>query len=264
MKLITCLPVLLLGAVASAPALLVDFESVVLGPEDFGNGSDLPGSGAGDVLLREVDGVSFPNSFTQTPDFSFWSGWSVSATTDTTTPGFLNQYSAFPGGGVNAAGEVVPGSQYGVAFGSTFLELPAGVSAPQSVYVANTTYAVLDMLSGSSFSQPFGGVDGERPDFFQLLITGRDPFGFVTGFIPVTLADFRGEDDFIIEDWILVDLTPLGTDVRTIEFGLNISDPGTPSYFALDNLAVVPEPSTLVLLGLCGMALAAVGLRRRR
>ena len=43
--------------------------------------------------------VELPNEYNK--DFSFWSGFAISADTNTTTPGFTNQYSAITGTGAD-------------------------------------------------------------------------------------------------------------------------------------------------------------------
>lgn len=114
-------------------------------------------------------GAFFNNNYN--PTFQSWSGWSYSNTTDTTTPGFLNQYSAYTGGGFNGS------SNYGVAFtfapGSAYIDLPTGLSA-KSARITNTTYAALSILNGDQFAKKFGGASGNDPDFFLFNITGLD------------------------------------------------------------------------------------------
>ena len=79
--------ILLVGGLLQAQTL-ADFDELAVLPDSFLNGSDLSGGfRSGNVFL--------PNSFNE--EFQSWSGWAISNTTDTTTPGFLNQYSASPG-----------------------------------------------------------------------------------------------------------------------------------------------------------------------
>jgi hypothetical protein len=185
-------------------------------------------------------------------DGGFWTGWSYSNVTDISTPGFTNQYSAITGGGANGS------ANFGVAFGTNpgdaTIMLPQSMS-PESIMVTNTTFAYLDMLSGSPFSKVFGGDSGDDPDFFLLTISGLDMQGQSVGSVDFYLADYRFEDndlDVLVDSWTEVDLTSLDGAVQ-LSFGLDSSDVGafgmnTPAYFAIDNLHLVPEPASLILL----------------
>jgi len=74
----------------------------------------------------------------------------------------------------------------------------------------------------------------------------------------------------ILNTWQSVDLSSLSA-AKTLTFSLTSSDNGaygmnTPAYFAMDNLTLsaVPEPSTLALLCVAGIAGALWGYRRRQ
>ncbi|TVR50743.1 MAG: DUF4465 domain-containing protein [Puniceicoccaceae bacterium] len=266
-SLISSFATLLLGlSISSAASVLIDFEDATLPPAGFDNGAD----GAGGFTFG---GVVFPNSFTDWGGgFTTWEGWALSRLGDTTTPGFGNQYSSFAGGGSSAFGPADPDGSFAVGFGAPEIVLPAGLDRPLSVRITNTTFAALDMLNGSAFSKAFGGPDGNDPDFFRLTISGRNAGGSPTGqAVVVHLADFRPADNnlnTIVASWLPVDLTPLGSGVASIVFALESSDVGafgmnTPAYFALDNLALVPEPAATSSL-LAGLALVAALLLRRR
>ena len=76
--------------------------------------------------------------------------------TDTTTPGYDNQFSAITGDGADGS------ATYAVAYTTGFtaasqaeFSTPATVSG---VYITNTTYAALSMLNGDAFAKKFGGV----------------------------------------------------------------------------------------------------------
>ena len=226
---------LFLSASRSALADTIDFEDLILAPESYYNGAD----GAGAFVSR---GASFNNTYNS--DFGTWSGWSYSNQTDVTTPGFMNQYSAYnlPNGG----GDDSP--NYGVAYnfqlGDATIVLPGGTT-PASVRITNTTYAALSMRDGDMFAKKFGGPDGTDPDFFLLSIYGLDDNGDVTGQVDFFLADYTFRDpnlDYIVSSWTTVDLTPLGS-ATSLAFQLTSSDIGpfgmnTPAYFAMDNLVV--------------------------
>lgn len=248
----------------AARALVVDFGDVALaGPGTYADGGPTTNS-AGFVS----GGVHFSNDYNA--DYGSWQGFAVSNTTDTTTPGYLNQYSAITGGGF---GDAQYGVAYGSAYGSPTMLTFASASAPQSVRLTNTTYTALDLRDGSGFTKKFGGASGNDADYFSVTFTGRDAANAVTGAVVFYLADYRFADnasDYIVNDWSLVDLTPLGVGVKTITFTFDSSDVGmfginTPTYVALDSLtfSAIPEPSALAALA-GGVTLVVAGARRRR
>lgn len=192
----------------------------------------------------------------------FWSGFSYSNDNDTTTAGFTNQYAAYTGTDFSGTGN------YAIASGggSSFV-LPAGMTV-QSIRVTNTTYAVLSMLSGDQFAKAFGGVSGDDPDYFDVIFTGKDGLDQETGSVTFRLADYTFADnsqDYIVDTWELIDLTVLGN-ATSVELTWESSDVNaggfinTPLYIAVDNLVLVPEPTSAALLALSGLAV----LRRRR
>jgi hypothetical protein len=213
------------------------FEDVgfSLAAESFWNGSD----GSGEIL---TDGVTFNNDFN--PAFNAWSGWAHSNQTDTITPGFANQYSSFAGAGALSS------STYGVAFTGSIVPTVSLTNATselgfESLMVTNTTYAGLSMLLGDAFSKKFGGADGTDPDWFLLTIEGFNSATESVGTVEFYLADYRfadSADDYIVDDWRVVDLSSLEGAV-TLAFSLDSTDVGvfgmnTPAYFALDNVVL--------------------------
>ncbi len=260
----------LLVVLAASPsfAATVTFEDLSLGPESAENGSGLTPYETGTVFGETENrnrltsgGVVFENRYI--PAFFSWSRWAYSNRTDTMTVGFTNDLSAFAGGGAGGS------ANFAVSFLQTnSIALGAGQHTPVSVMVTNVTYPALSMRDGDGFAKKFGGDSGDDPDFFLLEIVGLDGVGQETGIVPFHLADFRFSDngmDYIVDTWEPVDLSPLGSNVSTLEFRLSSSDNGmfgmnTPAYFAIDDLVLVPEPSAALLL------LIAMGcfLARRR
>lgn len=238
--------------------LVIDFTDLSLPTgSDFYNGSDGAGSWTS-------GGAVFGNQFTDWGGgFVSWSGFSYSRVRDATTAGFGNQYAAFAGGAHT-------GEFYSVGYGSgpeTFINLPEAYLA-HSVRLTNTTYTALSIRDGDEFGRPF-----ESGDFFRVSLigfAGQGASGEVTGQADLYLADFRNGQSLIVQDWTLLDLTPLGgarsiglrfdsSDVDPI-FGIN-----TPVYVALDSLVLtaVPEPSALGLVALVsGLLLTGRGVRR--
>lgn len=265
--MLRCLLVLggLVLATSKATAGIVDFDDLTpttpyTGPGGgaYWNGSDASGGFAS-------QGIQFLNNYDSV--YGSWNDWSYSNTTDATTAGITNQYSAYTGGAHS-------GSNYGVYYvpwTPTPTVTAAAPSTFQGMYVTNTTYAALSMLNGDPFAKKFGGASGNDQDWFLLTITGKDTNGAATGSVDFYLADYRfsnNASDYIIDDWTFVDLIPLGNNVKGLEFSISSSDVGqwgmnTPAFFAMDSLTVVPEPSTLALLCGAGIVGAVWPYRRR-
>ncbi len=267
-------------AAVPAAADMADFDDLPLLPNSYWTGPDPLGTVVSGPYGPEVHGgftsggARFINRFDQT--FESWGGFAYSNTTDTATPGFMNQYSAFTGTGAG------PGADnYGVAFGYLdtqanmfqpfafdpgnvahleqlpYLDLPTNMRI-ESALVTNTTYAALSMLHGDQFGKKFGGATGNDPDFFKLSAYGTDANGVpLPQSVDFYLADYRfadNNDDYLVDTWASWDLSILG-DAARIYFNLSSSDSGdygmnTPAYFAIDNiqLAPVPEPSSILLM----------------
>lgn len=205
-------------------------------------------------------GATFSNSYSATYDS--WRGFAISNVNDTTTPGYGNQYAAITGTDVSGTGT------YAVGYDGGSITLPGG-ERPTSVRLTNTTYTDLTIRNGDPFSKKYGGASGNDADYLSVTFTGYSgaaATGVTTGATTFFLADFRFADntqDYIVENWATLDLTPLG-DAKSIGFSFASSDAGqfginTPVYFALDNLELVPEPATLAALA----GAATIGLRRR-
>jgi len=261
---------LLLG---TARAVEVDFGELTLDPESQWDGVDTTfDNGSGDYHTSVLSGATFYNYHEWARwgawEYHSWEGWAYSNRTDTDSTGLAGQYTAMavPAGGQGDA-------NYGVAY-CGFYNLPTPTVAfdepysLESAYFTNNAYTYHSMLTGDSMAKKFGGEDGTDEDWFLLTIIGKDASDSVTGTVEFYLADYRYDDDYIVNDWTLVDLTSLGNNVSSLEFALSSSDVGewgmnTPAYFAMDSLTVVPEPSTFALIVVGGL-MALVWRRWRR
>jgi hypothetical protein len=264
MKIANTIAVVMICGAPVSYAATADFENLPLAAGSFYNGDPgglMPGQSHDGSFVS--GGAKFNNLFATDAQFgfSFWNGWSYSNTTDTATPGFANQYSAFAGGGSGGS------AKYGIAFFGAqppTVELPPGGS-PVSIDITNTTYAALSMLTGDAFAKKFGDeratpgvVETSFPDFFKLTIGGANAGGQAIGSpIELYLADYRfasDAEDFVLDTWQTVDLSPLAGAAK-LTFAIQSSDvgpfgPNTPLYFAADNLVinVIPEPSSWLLM----------------
>ncbi|MDP2338145.1 MAG: DUF4465 domain-containing protein [Bacteroidota bacterium] len=119
-----------------------------------------------------------------------------SNTTDVTTVGYGNQYSAVTGQGYQGS------SNYAVCYPSPSAEVGLNTSAKVSgFYVTNSTYAYLSMKNGDAFSKKFGGETGNDPDYFKLMIEALNTDGNPVDTVYFYLADFRFTDHS--KDYIL-------------------------------------------------------------
>ena len=250
----------------SRGAETIDFGDFVLDPNSAWKGPVIgddvevsPGTFGGTLHsgMFRIGETRFSNRFTSGFSDPIWEGFSVSNQSDTTTPGFRNDASAFAGSGFDEGTD-----NYAVAFGFSFgldvtsvtqletlpyLDLPDNQFAT-GAYFTNTTYAALAMLEGddggANFAKKFGGESGNDPDYLRVSIHGTDRLGAVLSEeVEFYLADFRPDDnseDFVIDDWTFVDLAPLASADR-LYFLIEASDSGTPFYFAMDHLTLADD-----------------------
>lgn len=212
------------------------FEDFNLAVDSSLNGSDLAGGYSNGNLF-------FPNTYDT--QFNAWSGFSISAKTDVTTPGFMNDLSCIAGeGALNSTTYAVGYFQFPSYEQTIHLTGNARGGAMEGMYVNNSTYAYLSMRDGDSFAKKFGGITGDDPDFFKLKI--QKYLNGVVGneLVEFYLADFRFSDnaqDYIINEWTYVDLSTLGN-ADSLLLTLESSDNGqfginTPTYVCLDEIS---------------------------
>jgi len=218
-----------------------DFESFGLSVDNFLNGSNFP---LGHVFF---EGNAILNNYYDTAFGGFWSkGWAISTMRDDTTVGFTNLYSAYPAQGTNSSITYAVGQQ------NAAIAINGDGGVINGFYVTNSTYAYLSMLNGDAIAKQFGGPSGNDPDFFKLTVTGRYIGTPANDSVEFYLADYRSSDnsqDYIIDDWQWVDLTPLGN-VDILSFTLSSSDTGqfginTPTFFCIDNFITADSKVSL-------------------
>ena len=216
----------LIGMSINSNAQVANFDALTFDSTGVWNGSDLSG-------VFEEEGFQFYNSFN--PEWSSWSGFSISSQVDNTTAGWTNQYSVYNGEAHSGSNFALGTSGASISFESKVLD---------GFYITNSTYAALSMLQGDSFAKKFGGASGNDSDWFKLSVIGKLDT-VVTDTVEFYLADYRFEDnsqDYIVSDWTWLDLNALG-EVSELSFEFSSTDNGqwgmnTPAYFCMDDLKV--------------------------
>lgn len=192
----------------------------------------------------------FKNTYTYNGqyDYDSWTGFAFSKVNNTVLSGISNQYASAAGKGFNNS------SIYAISYSDNEILLNTAQTI-SGFYATNTTYAFNSMRDGDSFAKKFGGIAGNEPDYFRILIKGFRNGVFVDSTTHY-LADFRNSissEDFISNTWKWVDLSKLGM-VDKITFSFKSSDVGqfginTPQYFALDDFnGVAPLVSTIGII----------------
>lgn len=239
MKSFTTSLFLLLTTLLSAQTV-ANFENLGLTAGTYNNN-------AGNSHQFSSGNVQLPNFYDAT--FDSWTGWAISANTDVTTPGYLNQYSAITGSGVNGS------TTYAVCYiyGSEIMRMSGNAigGVVQGLHLTNSTYAYLSMLEGDGFAKKFGGENGNDPDFFKVTVKKFRNGQLGSDSVEFYLADYRfanNTQDYIVKDWTYVDLSSLGN-VDSLQFTLASSDVGmfginTPTYFCVDDVRTTDMPSS--------------------
>lgn len=230
--------VLLLPFLASSQAQ-IDFEEFNLEVDSFLNGSDMNGG-------FQSYSHFFPNDYN--PQWNSWTGWSISASRDTTTRGFTNQFACISGHGNNES------KTYAISYAFDpvrIIDIDQESRAYFDLYMNNATYTYWSILEGDAVAKKFGGPSGNDPDYYYVSIHGYQNGEFMKDSVVFYLADYRFEDnskDYVINEWTRVDLSRLnGAD--SLEFVTYSSDVGqfgknTPTYFCIDDFDYGPGAST--------------------
>lgn len=245
MKTRLLLTATLLTLGTSANAAIATFDDLTLAPESAFSPSM-------DTTFTSGDAI-FVTEWNETYNCCL-TGFTYSNTTDTTTAGFTNQYSAITGSGVNGS------TNYGLSNPNAASHINFNSATSVSgAYFTNTTYAFLAMRDGDDGNAtPFVKGPFTDDDFFTLTVNGLDASGSTVSTMDISLA--TGTD--IVDSWVWSDMSSLG-DVYGLEFSLWSSDNAfgfinTPAYFAIDDLttvSAVPVPAAvwLFLSGIVGL-----------
>ncbi len=232
-KITFCLLFILIFGSAKAQTIAT-FENLNLSSNTYWNGKDFSGG--------FTSGTAYFENYFDSTYGDYWEGFAVSTTTNDTSGTYLNQYSAITAKGYNNS------KSYALMYKNGILRLTGSAMGKQvgGFYITNSTYAYSDMQNGSSFSKKFGGLTGDDPDFFKVIIGAWKNGVVKQDSIAFFLADYRFPDhskDYILKTWSWLDLTKLG-DVDSLRFYFLSSDTGTygintPQYFCMDNFTTL-------------------------
>lgn len=202
------------------------FESVKLYSKGYYNGDDSKGGFEnGHFFYRTLYNSSWKS----------WSGIAVSNHSDTLTNSYTNEYSNICGtGNFNS-------KNFAICFnlGTIICQKPTIISG---LYVTNTTYTYHTIKNGSAYSKKFGGKTGNDTDWYRAkFVSYRN--GNRADSVYFYLADFRFADnskDYIIKNWVWVDLSGIKTPTDSLIISFESTDNGvygmnTPAYMAFDN-----------------------------
>jgi len=251
MASLACLGLLLTTQNSNAQTVS-DFENLTLSPNTYWDGADLSGTHNNYLFtstFQSGDGI-FPNVYDTTYGaiYGYMSaGFAYSNETDSVTAG--KGFSSFAYG-------AAMGNNYAIGKDKSIIKLTGSTQGTTltGVYVTNSTYAGISMRDGDYYGKVFGdslaaaghsnvndGTNGE--DWFLLTIKGYTGGNLTTNSVNFYLADYRfanNAQDYIVNTWEWVDLSPLGN-VDSVQFFLSSSDTSggfgmnTPNFFAFDD-----------------------------
>jgi hypothetical protein len=224
-----------------------NFENLVLKLDSVGKDYFKGSPGIAGLTHFSTFGANFVNRNDTSAWGDFWSGWAISRLKDSTSIAYdTNDCAAIPAIGHSGS------SVYATAFLSynpeenkiRFQNVQLGV---MGFFITNSTIAYRSMQNGDAFAKKFGGISGNDPDYFRIIIKGWHNGVLVPDSVVYYLADFRDSNnvnDYIVKDWQYVNLGNKFND--SITYRLESSDTGvagmnTPSYFCIDGILYQPE-----------------------
>jgi hypothetical protein len=226
---------------SAAAQTVSDFENLSIPADTFYDGSDFAGS--------FISGNAyFPNEYYYDSTYGgYWAaGFAYSSMRDSTDGSYMNMYSARPAIGAESSSTYALGQQ------GSMLRLTGAAAgkAINGVYLTNSTYAHYSMSNGDAFAKKFGGATGNDPDWFKVSIRAWYNGNLSDDSVEFYLADYRFADnsqDYILKDWVWVNLQPLGN-ADSVIFTLSSSDNGlygmnTPPFFCMDNFTTADSPA---------------------
>ena len=195
----------------------IDFQNV-----DIPNGEYLNDSGGAGFFQKGT--VTFQNSYVYDAewDYSWWYGFAYSQMHDVETQGWENEFSAY-------VLKDLPENKFMVGYFAPWEASSIDITFSNPVKdlsfeIANTTYTALAMKNGDAFSKPFTTSN----DWLKLTIKAISTEGTET----ITMNLGKGIEITNVWNKIPVSIE----NVTRLEFSLDSTDDGIPTYFCIDNI----------------------------
>ena len=162
--------------------------------------------------------------------YEWWGGIALSNRTGKKLKDLDDQYNNIVGSG--AHGSATFAVVYGVGVADINVE---GGAEVKYMYVANSAYAMQNILYGDGYSKKFE----DNGDHLYLIVEATKADG-TTQEETVKLAEFTTSLSYIT-GWEKVDLSMLGKNVTKLTFKMTAHNSGVPLYCCIDNIAVVAD-----------------------
>jgi hypothetical protein len=207
---------------------IADFENLSVPESGYFNGSSEHSGTLGQTESFNYESGPFVFSVSYTPEngYDYWSEIGYSNQTDMNTADWTNfsAYANLPDGG---GFEDSQNYAVGYFWDPLQLTLTEGNEDLQisGLYVCNHVWTY-HYMNGSDGD---GSGTFETGDYYKLIFTDNNENS-----VEFFLADFTGDNAYIIEDWTYVDLSELSG--SNISISYEASDSYTPAYFCMDNI----------------------------
>ena len=162
--------------------------------------------------------------------YEWWGGVALSNRTGKELKDLDDQYNNIVGSGANSSATFAV--VYGV--GEATINVDGGAEVSY-LYVANSAYAMQNILVGDGYSKKFE----DNGDHLYLIIEATKADG-TTQEETVKLAEFTTSLSYLT-GWEKIDLSKLGKNVTKLSFKMTAHNTGVPLYCCIDDIAVLPN-----------------------
>lgn len=207
---------------------IADFENLTVPESGYFNGSSEHSGTIGQTESFNYENGPFVFQVNYTPEdgYDYWSGIGYSNQTDLSTADWTN-YSAYSNAPDGGGFENSENYAVGYFWDPLEIKLSEGNEDLQisGLYISNHVWTY-HYMNGSDGD---GSGTFETGDYYKLIFTDDSQ-----NTVEFYLADFTGDNAYIIEDWTFVNLSELSG--SNISISYEATDDYTPAYFCMDNI----------------------------